>query len=124
MLREAKIGKYSWEAPMKEVKVYEEDIQKTYKNACEDMKMVLRCLYPGLRLGEEKEGFYKASELTAKVESYGDGLFLTIILPNGQELISSTKCMDKDNRIWVSFFKQDGIQTNNDGWNFKIRKRK
>ena len=38
---------------MKEVKVYEEDIQEAYREGCEDVKKTLRVLYPGLRLGEK-----------------------------------------------------------------------
>ncbi len=67
-LKSIKLGREAYK--MKEVKVFEEDIQEAYKNGCEDAKKILRDLYPGLKLGEEKkEEFYEAIELKAHVSS-------------------------------------------------------
>lgn len=111
------------EEKMKEVKIYEEDIQEAYKNGCEDVQKTLKQLYPGLKLGWSKGGeFYKAEELMAHVSSNSQGLYLVIVTPEGTNLVSSWNCEDKDDLIWVSFHKCDGIELS-DKHNFRIRKR-
>jgi len=42
------------EAKMKEVKIYEEDIQEAYNEGCEDTRKALKRLYPGLKLGKKE----------------------------------------------------------------------
>lgn len=119
----SKTGEYQWEEIMEEVKIYEKDIQEAYKKGCEDVKKTLRCLYPGLRLGEDKEEYYRSTDLTVDLYGQSNSLYLNIRLPNSRNLISANCCKDEGGYIWVPFQKRDGIEFGN-VQNFKIRKRR
>lgn len=109
---------------MKEVKIYEEDIQGAYKKGCEDVQKTLKHLYPGLKLGWSKEEeYHKSIDLTVCLCGPPDQLYFHINMPSGNDIVSSTACEDRDGYIWVPFPKREGIELGSQ-WNFKIKKRK
>lgn len=84
---------------------------------CSDADMVLRKIFPDAF--EEKDEYCEPKDLKTEIRTKGDGLFF-VITEGRRNLTSSQTCMEMDNRIFIPFFKDDGIEL--DGGNFKIKK--
>ena len=104
--------------------IKEDNIKKAYKNGCEEVRGVLKDLFPSLELGAKAESkYYLMDELTINMKENLYGQFIRIQTP-GEELTSACHCKDEGNYIWVPFYKSEGMRLSaEDGYgNFKILK--